>query len=233
MDQLSAIFSQLMAGLFAERMLSLFFTATGVAVFTYGILELPMHVINKPKKMELKYTSKDIAALLVVLSVAIPIVVLGAHVYATSGASHIKFSFQLFGLCVALAALLGLIFSANLRRFLDDKEKADNKGQWILFVAAFGIVGENIADWTIRIIGNIGANIWYIVTTLVHKQMIVRYAPTAMMINIAVMIALVSVMGNTQHSASANLIGHMIAGIVHWLANRKHIEKLKLQFSKE
>ena len=221
-----------------KESLVMIISATAVAGLTFGLLDLflkpGLNLNFSDKKLSRDTHDKLVASFLLIIVSAIPVIV--AFLQAISIVSFDRrhsFSNVFIGsmeaiiisflVCLALSWLL----SFNLKRFTTDKKI--KKQQFLVGYALKSILeitGENIADWISRLI----TGIIDIGIRIIHKPFVMEYAIVAVVLNLVFSFMLIQIMGVSNSAGSANLLGSLIGGLLHYFIRKQQIAELRAKY---
>lgn len=231
MGQISKILSLLLTG----KIFLIVVVSVGVALVTFQILDIFMKkslFIFEISKMNPRKGKLFRAALMLLIATVAPVVLAIGQVVSMFQSKKVDFfnSILSAGISLVIAIVLCWMLSLNMKRFMN---KDDFKDKTLLFLEAFSIIvtiiSENLASWIARLL----VGVLNLAIKVIHIPFIMNYFVVSVLINLALSIILIQIVGVTQNMASANVIGSMIGGIAHARIRRHMRKELKDSYQKE
>jgi hypothetical protein len=247
-------FGAILRILFATKISQVLAVSIGVAVITFGILDIFMQrslFILKKNSLDEDTGSKFRASLLLLVASLIPIVITLAHLFTTKQSLASKFSGLLTGTFIAFAVTW--LFSWNLKRCFrrptkpeEDASNAEKteyeekmaeynhvrKKQFLLSTACriiIDTISANMVMWLARLL----ASLVNLFIGIIHISFVTNYYIMAILVNLILSFILLGILGETRDMASANVIGSMIGGLAHGFIRRKLRTELNEEYKKK
>ena len=202
--------------------------AIALAILTYNLLnvflEKQINLAQGPV-MERKQVNKLlICVILLVGTIAPPLLNMIMMLGGSGSAAGIFLSFIGSG-------IFCLVMSFILKRQLDKDDP--RRKRWVLLVEAIEIGASILAQHAARLIQSMLVGLINIAINVIRAPFICYYLLVATLLNLAISIILVKMIGSSQIAGEVNVIGSILGGTAHAILKRRKIAELKAEMNKE